>query len=170
MKPLFRKSLVFVHIITTVGWLGGVVAYLCIAVVGLHAPDKGLITSSVQSMVLIGDDVLIPLSLAAFASGIAVSLVGPWGIVRHWWVTIKLLLTAISVVVLEKHMVAVVLISKAASHDSLSPKTLSNVQNEFIKHPAGGLFILLVASALSVYKPKGLTPYGKSAVVRIHDP
>jgi uncharacterized membrane protein len=165
-KVLLRKSLVFIHITTSVAWLGAVIAYLCIAVAGLRTSDSVLVANSLHDMVLIGDDVLIPLSLIAFASGIVVSLTGPWGLVRHWWVTIKLLLTGLSVFALEKHMTQVFLVAKAASHGALTEKVLSHVRGEFIKHPAGGLVILFAASALSVYKPRGLTPYGKAALIR----
>jgi uncharacterized membrane protein len=169
-KVLLRKSLVLIHITTSVAWLGAVIAYLCIAVVGLRTSDSVLVANSLHNMVLIGDDVLIPLSLTAFASGIVVSLAGPWGLVRHWWVTIKLLLTAVSALILEKHMTNVFLVAKAASHGALTQRMLSHVRGEFIKHPAGGLVILLVASALSVFKPRGLTPYGKAALIRIPRP
>lgn len=165
-KVLLRKSLVLIHITTSVAWLGAVIAYLCIALSGLRSSDSVLVANSLHNMVLIGDDVLVPLSLAAFASGIVVSLAGPWGLVRHWWVTIKLLLTALSVFALEKHMTHVFLVARAASHGALTEKVLSHVKGEFIKHPAGGLVILLAASALSVFKPRGLTPYGKAAVIR----
>ena len=169
-KVLLRNCLVFIHITTSVAWLGAVIAYLCIAVVGLRTSDSVNVANSLHNMVLIGDDVLVPLSLAAFASGIVVSLAGPWGLVRHWWITIKLLLTAVSVLILEKHMTNVFLVAKAASNGALSPRMLSHVRGDLIQHPAGGLVILLVASVLSVFKPRGLTPYGKSAPARIHKP
>jgi hypothetical protein len=163
-----RKFLVFIHITTSVAWLGAVIAYLCIAVVGLRNSDDKRMVGSLQNMVLIGDDVLIPLSIGAFASGVVVSLTGPWGIVRHWWITITLLLAAVSVLILEKHMTTVTFIDKAASSGSLSLKALSHMRGELSKHPAGGLIILLIASALSVYKPPGLTPYGKKALARLN--
>ena len=169
-KVFIRKSLVFIHVTTSIAWLGAVIAYLCIALSGLRSPDNVLVANSLHDMVLIGDDVLIPLSLAAFASGIVVSLAGPWGLVRHWWVTIKLVLTATSVLVLEKQMTHVLMVAKATSHGALSEKVLSHVRSEFIKHPAGGLVILIAASVLSIYKPSGLTPYGRAVLIRISRP
>jgi hypothetical protein len=44
-------------------------------------------------MDLIGRWVLVPLSLGALASGIVQSIGTKWGLVRHYWVLVKLLLT-----------------------------------------------------------------------------
>jgi hypothetical protein len=45
----------------------------------------------------------------------------------------------------------------AAETDSVS---LGGLRSELI-HAGGGLLLLLVATVLSVYKPRGMTPYGR---------
>src|ERR1700712_3065309 len=38
---------------------------------------------------------VIPGAFAALVSGIALSLVTPWGLTRYWWVLVKLVLTVV---------------------------------------------------------------------------
>jgi Electron transfer DM13 len=42
---------------------------------------------------LLGAALLVPLALASLLNGVALGLLTPWGLVRYWWVAIKLTLT-----------------------------------------------------------------------------
>ena len=48
--------------------------------------------------------VLVPLAHAALLSGIGLSLGTPWGLIRHYWVALKLVITAFSTVILMIYM------------------------------------------------------------------
>ena len=48
--------------------------------------------------------VIVPLSLLSPATGIAQSLWTPWGLVRHYWVLVKLLVTLPCTAILLLHM------------------------------------------------------------------
>jgi hypothetical protein len=83
-----------------------------------------------------------------------------WGLLRHWWVLVKFLLTAFAVVVL---MVKIELIGYAvclATEATLSHADLRAVGIQLVVHAAGGLVLLLVPAVLSIYKPPGITRYG----------
>jgi hypothetical protein len=49
-----------------------------------------------------------------------------------------------------------------AANTALASSDLSGLRNSSpLLHAAAALFLLLVATTLAVYKPRGLTPYGQ---------
>jgi hypothetical protein len=99
----------------------------------------------------------VPLALAALLSGLVMSFITPWGLFRHYWVVIALLLTILATVVLLLHMPTVSsLAAVARESDGAALRRLGGD----LFHPGLGLVVLLVITALNVYKPRGLTPYG----------
>ena len=81
------------------------------------------------------------------------------GLIRHYWVLIKLILTIFVVVVLWLQLGNIRLLA------SLPPETLlaagwATTKFSMVLHSGGGLAVLLGATILSVYKPAGLTRYG----------
>ena len=82
----------------------------------------------------------------------------PWGLIRHYWVLISLMLTIVAVLVLVEHMPGVVAVAAAIQRSDPSA-THGSIRPDF-EHALGGLAVLLVVTALNVYKPRGLTPYG----------
>lgn len=99
--------------------------------------------------------VIVPLALTALVTGIIQSLATPWGLVRHYWVVVSLLLTvfATAVLLLERQPVTYLAERAAAPAD---PRGLPGT----LLHSIGGLVILLTVTALNMYKPRGLTRHG----------
>ncbi len=140
MTPGLRKFALTAHVTFSVGWLGAVAAYLAVAIAGLVSQDAQVMNSGYSTMELTGWFVIVPLSLAALFTGLVQSLGTEWGLFRFYWVVVKLVLTLGAVTILLMHMPAVA--------------RRSGVQAEVI-HAGGGLLVLLVTTALSVYKPWG---------------
>ena len=65
MRPGVRKLALTVHIATTVGWLGAVVAFLGLAIVGLTSGDAQTVRGAYLVMEPITWFVLVPLALAS---------------------------------------------------------------------------------------------------------
>src|ERR1041384_159602 len=93
MKQSLRKFTLITHIVLSVGWLGAVLAYLALAIVGLTDHDTRMVQSAYVSMGVIGRSVIVPIGIAAVAVGLVESLGTQWGLFRHWWVSAKFLLT-----------------------------------------------------------------------------
>ncbi|HXG72199.1 MAG TPA: hypothetical protein VNJ04_16430 [Gemmatimonadaceae bacterium] len=161
MTPALRKLALTTHVILSVGWLGAVVAYLALAIVGLTSPRVEMVRAAYLSMAAIGWYVIVPLSLAALAVGLLVSLGTPWGLFRYWWVLAKFLLTTGATVILLRHMPAVTRMSGPAAGADFSAADLRAMRMQLVVHAAGGLLVLLAATVLSVFKPWGMTPYGR---------
>jgi hypothetical protein len=148
MTPSLRKFALTAHITFSVGWLGAVLAYLAVAVIGLVSQDAQVMQSGYFAMELIGWFVIVPLSLAALLTGLVQSLGTQWGLFRYYWVLEKLVLTLGAVTILLLHMPAV--------------GRRSGMLAEVI-HAGGGLLVLLVATTLSVYKPWGRIDGGSTS-------
>ncbi len=88
-----------------------------------------------------------------------------WGLLKHYWVLTKLVLVLVGTAILLVHLrTAVEPMARAVATSgdaALSSHAFGALPNQLIVHPAGGLLVLLVATALSVWKPWGRTGYGK---------
>src|SRR5258707_745637 len=161
MTPRLRKFMLFAHITFSVGWFGAVVPYLALTIAGLASHDVQVVRAAYLSMDLIGWYVIVPFSLAALLTGLLQSLGTQWGLFRHWWIVVKFLLTIISIAILLRHMQGASRMSHMAMGATLSAAVFRAQQIQHLVHPAGGLLVLLAVMALSVFKPWGLTPYGR---------
>jgi hypothetical protein len=80
---------------------------------------------------------------------------------RHYWVLVKLLLTTFATIVLLKKMPLIGYAARRATEMPLSSADLRAAGIPLVVHAAGGILVLLVVTILSVYKPWGLTRYGR---------
>jgi hypothetical protein len=161
MTHRLRKFVLTAHITFSVGWLGAVVAYLALAVAGVISHDVSMVRAAYLSLELLGWFVIVPFSLAALLTGLVQSLGTPWGLFRHYWILVKFLLTTAATIVLLGHMPAVSRMSGVAAETALSSGDFCALRIQLVVHAAGGLVVLLAATTLSVYKPWGMTPYGR---------
>jgi len=160
MTPCFQKLALLAHITFSVGWFGAVVPYLALAIAGLSSRDIQLVRSAYLSMELIGWYVIVPFSFAALLSGLIQSLFTQWGLFRHWWILAKLALTIFAVLILLQHMRDVSRLAHMAQGTMLSSADFG----PDLIHASGGLLVLLAAMTLSVFKPWGMTPYGRRRI------
>jgi hypothetical protein len=159
VSPRVRRLALTAHVTVSVGWLGAVLAYLALALSGLSSPDARTASVAYPAMALIGERVIVPLAVASLATGLIQALGTEWGLLRHYWVLTKLLLTVVGTLVLLLPMPAVTHVAAlVASGVDPGPARLP-----LVVHPAGGLAILLAATALSVHKPWGRTVRGTRA-------
>ncbi|HEV8054730.1 MAG TPA: hypothetical protein VGP30_07865 [Candidatus Limnocylindrales bacterium] len=116
--------------------------------------------ASFLSMAWITLYVIVPLSVASLVIGVVQSLATPWGLLRHYWVLVKFVLTVVATIVLLQYTQTMSYIAGVAAETSSSGADLRELGMSPMLHASGGLLVLLVTTVLSVYKPRGLTPYG----------
>lgn len=164
MTGWVRKLGIVVHVALSVGWLGAVAAFVALALAALGA-DQALSRAAFVGMDLIGRWVLVPLSLGALASGIVQSIGTKWGLVRHYWVLVKLLLTIVATAVLLLHQFTAV--EEAARLAMQSAADISGPLRRFgiqLLADAGlAAVALAIITVIAIYKPWGLTPFAKGA-------
>lgn len=161
MTPGFRKFALTAHVTFSVGWLGAVAAFLALAVAGLNSSDPHAVRSAYFSMHLITWCAIVPLSLASPITGIVQSLGTDWGLFRHYWVLIKFLITIPSTILLLLHLNPIGHLASIVAEASLASGELRGMRIQLVANAGAALAVLLVATALSVYKPRGLTSYGR---------
>ncbi|WP_211660755.1 hypothetical protein [Modestobacter muralis] len=144
-----------VHVVSSVGWLGSVCAYLALDVAAVTSRDIQLVRSAYVAMELIAYSAIVPLALATVVIGLLTAWSTPWGVLRHYWVIAKLLLTllATAVLLVETQTIGALADAALATRD---PRELAGT----LPHSIGGLIVLLTATVLSIFKPKGTTRYG----------
>ena len=158
MPPALRRAMLAAHIICSVGWLGAAAAYLALGVAAEVSTQPQVIRAAWIGMELSGWFVIIPLACLAYLTGLVLSLGTPWGLFKHYWVVIALVLTTLSLAVLLLHMPSVsALAALARTADDLVVSRLGGD----VPHPALGLLVLTVITVLNVHKPRSLTPYGQ---------
>jgi hypothetical protein len=103
--------------------------------------------------------VIVPLSIAPLITGPLLSLGTPWGLFRHYWILAKLVITILSTLILLIHVQPISYLSHAAAEGTLSSADHS-LRIQMVAAASAALVALLVATALAVYKPRGMTRYG----------
>jgi hypothetical protein len=155
MSPRLRKFVLTVHILSSVGWVGAVAAYIALDVTAVTSRDIHLVRAAHLGMSLTIWYAVVPLALASVLVGVINALSTSWGLFRHYWVLLKLLLTVFATAILLVEAQTVTVIAEAAA--SLEdPRVLPGS----LPHSVGGILVLLVVTVLSVYKPRGVTRYG----------
>jgi hypothetical protein len=157
MSPAVRKFALTVHLTTSVGWVGAVIAYLGLGLAAVASSDTETIRAAWIAMDVTGWWVIVPLAIGALVTGLVMSLGTGWGLFRHYWTLISLALTVLGTVVLVVHMPSVSVIATRARGADLSDV---HAYGGDLFHPTAGLLLLLLVTVLNVYKPAGLTPYG----------
>jgi hypothetical protein len=154
-----RKLALAVHLTCSVGWIGAVFAYVVLDLTVASSRDPDVIRSAWFGMGAITSRVIVPFAGASVLTGFVVSLGTPWGLLRHWWVVISLLLTLFAALVLFTEAGFIARAAERASDPAVSSADLLALPHT-LPHSVGGLAVLLIVQVLNVYKPKGLTPYG----------
>jgi hypothetical protein len=156
--PGIRKFTFTAHVTSSVGWLGAVLVFLALAVIGMTSEDEATVRGAYLVMAPAAWFVLVPLAHASLLSGIALSLGTAWGLFRHYWVVSKLLITAFATVILMIYMETFRHLAGVAA----DPVDLDQVRNASpMVHATFALVLLLLATMLGIYKPFGLTAYGR---------
>jgi hypothetical protein len=157
MTPRLRKFALTVHLTCSVGWIGAVMAYLALVIAAMTSQDSRTLQAVWIAMEVIGWYIIVPLALAALLSGLVMALGTPWGLFRHYWVLLSLVLTILATVVLLVHMQTVSDVARIAAETPHA--VVSELPGELV-HAGVGMLVLLVIQVLNMYKPRGMTQYG----------
>ena len=160
LTPALRKLALTAHVTSSVGSLGAVAVFLALAVVGLSSQEVQVVRAAYLAMDVTARFVIVPLLFASLVIGLVQALGTSWGLVRHYWVLTKLLLTVLTIVVLLLQMEGISSMAGAAAETALSASDFRDVRISLRTHAAAGLVALLVLVVLSIYKPRGMTRHG----------
>ena len=163
MTPALRRLSFTAHVTSSVGWLGAVASFLVLSIAGLTSQDAETVRGAYLAMNLLGQFIIVPLSLAALLTGLVQSLGTHWGLFRHYWVLVKLTLTIGATLLLLLHQFTAVA-GAARRVSAAAPGTFPEVGRlgtQLVSDAGLAVLVLLVTATLSVYKPWGSTRYGR---------
>ena len=155
-----RKFVLLAHVTTSVGLLGAVACFLLLSIFGIVSSNVQLVQASYLLLMPLTSYLILPLVVASLLIGIISSLGTPWGLVRYYWVAAKLLLTAVTLIVLLLQMKAIAELSAIAAARMVTDMDMG-LRLRMIIHAGGGLGVLLLIMIFSLWKPKGITPFGQ---------
>lgn len=162
--PALRRFTFTIHVTSSVGWVGAVLVFLALAAIGLTSQDETTVRGAYLVMAPAAWFVLVPLAHTALFSGIALSLGTPWGLIQHYWVALKLVITAFSTVILLIYMGTFRQMAGIAADPVVELGLVRNPSP--LLHAVLALALLLGATILAIYKPFGPTPYGTRQQMR----
>ncbi|MFD4675384.1 hypothetical protein ACFWNN_37040 [Lentzea sp. NPDC058450] len=89
MQKRARTLLVWLHVVTSVGWLSQAVALLALLLYGMKTGD----VNAFRMARFLDHGVLAIMANVSAFSGFMLSATTPWGYFRHWWVLAKFVIT-----------------------------------------------------------------------------
>lgn len=158
MTPRLRKFALTAHVVASVGWLGAVVCVLALAVTGLVSDDAETVRAVYPALEVTAWLVLLPFALASLLTGIVQSLGTKWGLFRHYWVVVKLVINVLATVVLLLYTETLAYLADEAAMTDVALSELRSLSP--VLHAGAALLLLVVATVLAFFKPSGMTPYG----------
>jgi hypothetical protein len=159
MRPPVRKLALTLHVASSVGWLGAVAGYIGLAVVGLTSTDPETVRGVYLVMEPAAWLILVPLAFASLLTGLVQSLGTPWGLFRHYWVLAKFTINVFCTGILLLYMETFSFMADVAADPNAGVGAVQNTSP--LLHAIAALLLLLVATVLAVFKPRGMTRYGR---------
>jgi hypothetical protein len=162
LPPSLRKLTLTAHITGSVGWIGAISTFLALAVVELSSQNALIVRGIFLSMDMIAWFIIVPLSLASLFTGLVLALFTKWGLLSHYWVLAKLLINVLASIILLMYVQSLGSLASIAAASTVSEAQLLSLRgSDSVEHSGAALLALLVATLLSVYKPRGMTRYGQ---------
>jgi hypothetical protein len=152
-----RKFVLTTHLITSIGWLGTAAAYGGLVIAALRSSDADEVRAAYLALGPLTWFAIVPFALGSLFTGLVESLCTRWGLMRHYWVIYKFVLTLFATTVLFVNTRTVAALSQAAAHTHGAD--VFGLKGQLI-HASLGVLVLLLTTLLGVYKPKGMTRYG----------
>ena len=159
LSPRLRKVLLTAHVVSSVGWLGATVVFLALAIIGLTSSDDQTVRGAYLVMKPAAWFALVPFAFATLLTGIVQSIGTAWGLFTHYWVLFKLLIAVVATMVLLVYTATFSSVAAVAADPEANLEAVRNFSPPL--HAALALSLLLVATVLAIFKPRGMTRYGR---------
>jgi hypothetical protein len=134
-------------------------AYIVLDLTVARSADVGTLRACYVAMGLITTWSIVPLAFASLVTGLIMSLFTKWGLFRHYWTLISLVLTVFALVVLLLEQITVAYYADVGADPNAADAAVQALGHT-LPHSVGGMVVLLVVTWLNVQKPRGVTPYG----------
>ena len=156
-----RKGFLVVHIVSAGTWIGIDVVMAVVVFTALVADDytKVLCYRALEMFVVWP---LLASGLVCLASGIVLGLGAKWGLLRYWWVAVKLALNVVLVVLVTFALRPGVSEMAERGRRFMTGEAASLAVGDLTFPPIVSTSALLIAFALAVFKPWGRLRKGRA--------
>lgn len=154
-----RQAVLTVHLISSVGWIGADLGLLVLAITALTSDTPRVGQGACVALAFLATWITAPVSVIALVSGVLLSMVTRWGVFRHTWVVVSLVLNALMVVLVVfalgplyrgvEHLVL------AAPATSPVADILGGQRDQIMVPPCVAFVVLTGVTIINVYKPWG---------------
>jgi hypothetical protein len=150
-----RKLVLLVHIAAAGAWLGLDLVLGILVVTALTSPDATGAGAAAASIATFATWPLVVVGLVTLLTGVLLGFATKYGLVRYWWVLVKLVINAVLVVlvmlVLSPGVTALGEASRAALEEGAAP----SVTGTLLFPPIVSSTAVVIAMTLAVFKPWG---------------
>jgi hypothetical protein len=150
-----RKGFLVAHIASAGTWIGIDVAMGVIVFTALFG-DEETRALCYRALELFAVWPLIATGLVCLASGVVLGLGTKWGLIRYWWVAVKLALNVLLVALVPLALRPEVVEKAEQGRRFMAGGAASLAVGDLIFPPIVSPTLLLVAFVLAVFKPWGL--------------
>jgi uncharacterized membrane protein len=163
-RPVYRLLLA-THIVVSVGWLGVTVAKLALGITAATTGDPDSSRALYLSAGVV-DAVFPPAAIGTVLTGVLLSLGTKWGLLQHYWVTTKLVLTvgviATGVFLVDGMIGQSIATQSGQAADAGTILGFALAPASLVSLSVAHVLMLGAATAISVYKPWGKTRFSRS--------
>jgi hypothetical protein len=171
MPRLLRKIVLTLHVVISVGWSGIEVGLLALGLTGLYTRDPEVLRTAYVAIGLFGRIFIVPVSIGALVTGVLLSIGTSWGLLRHYWVLIKFVLTVAltlgGILVLNQRLQEMAIQVSRIPVDALTSADVSTLRFQIVVAVSVALLLLITAITLSAYKPWGRTRFGQRKAAQL---
>ncbi|GIP40677.1 hypothetical protein J31TS4_39570 [Paenibacillus sp. J31TS4] len=154
-----KQWIVVIHVLSVVCWLGGAMVMLLLGLYMQKAENGEQLYYTLENMHLIDVVFVRYTALLALFTGIVLSVWTNWGLFKHYWILIKLILTVALIAFGIKYMGAwlsqIVRIAQQERSLALSDTAFLNASYSLIGGAAANIVSLIFMTAISYIKPFG---------------
>lgn len=155
MGLTIRKVMLVVHILSAGAWIGIDVIVGVLVIAGFFTSDPSVQGLAYQALGTFAVGPMLTSGLLSLSSGLLLGLGTRYGLVRYWWVAVKLVINVVLCVLivfaLEPGMADIAEHGRILASGGDSPLDVSNL----FFPPTVSLTTLTFATVLAVFKPWG---------------
>ena len=155
LSRAWRRATLVAHIVAAGAWIGIDVIVAVLVLSGRFSDDVAVRSLAYQALATFVVWPMLSAGLVSLATGLILGLGTTWGLLRYWWVAVKLalnlVLCTLIVLVLQPGMDEVAGYGRELLTGSPDPGTVSSL----FFPPAVSLTTLTLAIVLAVFKPWG---------------
>jgi uncharacterized membrane protein len=153
MSRNLSKFVLTSHITFSIGWLGAVAVFLVLAIVGLSGTDIQEARSAYSAMELSTWFIIVPFSLMALLTGIIQAVGTKWGLFKHYWIIVKLILTVLITILLLLHLGPIKTMADFTTDQTFTLNQETGRRMQLIADSGAAVLALFLITTISIYKP-----------------